>query len=125
MPSRIKLPQSWLIYLLGTLIASLSLVTIVGERGVIYLLRLRGEKNRLDAQNFNLQRENESLRQRLFRIRNDDDYLEQLAREELNMVRPGEVIYRFQSPPSNDAAHQAPNFFASDPRPAGAKQESR
>lgn len=125
MLSRLRLPQRWLIYLLGTLIVALSLVTIVGERGVIYLLRLHGEKKRLDAQNFQLQKENETLRQRIFRIRNDDDYLEKLAREELNMVRPGEVVYRFQSPVPRGAAHQERNLFTSEPRPATAQKEPR
>jgi cell division protein FtsB len=71
------------------------LVTIVGERGALHLWRLRGEKSHLDEQNYRLQRENEALRQRIGRLRNDDGYLEKLAREELNLVRPGEVIYRF------------------------------
>jgi cell division protein FtsB len=38
------------------------------------------------------------LRQRVLRLRHDDAYLEKLAREELNLVRPGEIVYRF--PPS-------------------------
>jgi cell division protein FtsB len=125
MLSRLRLPQRWLIYLLATLIVSLSLVTIVGERGVLYLWRLHGEKNRLDVQNFHLQRENETLRQRLFRIRNDDDFLEKLAREELNMVRPGEVVYRFQSPTSGGAARQERNPSTSESRPATAQKELR
>lgn len=50
---------------------------------------------RLDEQNYRLQNENEALRERISRIRHDDFYLEKLAREELNMARPGEVIYRF------------------------------
>ncbi len=125
MPLRVSLPQRWPIYLLGMLIISLSLVTIVGERGALYLWRLHGEKSRLDEQNFLLQRENENLRQRIFRIRNDDDYLEKLAREELNMVRPGEVVYRFQSPTSRGAARQDLNQSTSASRPATARKEPR
>jgi cell division protein FtsB len=68
---------------------------MVGERGALHLWRLRGEKNQLDEQNYRLQRENEALRQRIYRLRNDDYYLEKLAREELNLVRPGDVVYRF------------------------------
>ena len=95
MTSRFRLPPSWPLYLLGALILALALVTVVGERGVLLLWRLRGEKNQLDEQNYRLQLENESLRQRIARIRRDDFYLEKLAREELNLVRPGEVVYRF------------------------------
>lgn len=102
MTPRFALPQHWPVYLLGALIILLSLVTIVGERGALHLWRLRGEKSRLDEQNYRLQKENAALRQRIQRIRTDDAYLEKLAREELNLVLPGEVIYRFQRvPPRN------------------------
>ena len=117
---RLTLPRRWPIYLVGALIVLLSVVTIVGERGALHLWRLRGEKSRLDEQNYRLQKQNEALRQRIQRVRNDDDYLEKLAREELNMVRPGEVVYRFQSTSRRDA-----NEPASQSRPAAARKEPR
>ena len=114
MPFRFSLPERWLIYLFGALIILLALITVVGERGVLHLWRLRGEKNRLDEQNFHLQKENEALRQRVYRIRNDNAYLEKVAREELNLVRPGEIVYRFSNP-ANRSTDEKP-----DPR-AGTK----
>lgn len=80
---------------MALLLLLFSFVTFVGERGALHLMRLREEKMRLDEQNYRLQKENESMRERISRIRHDDNYLEKLAREELNMARPGEVIYRF------------------------------
>lgn len=112
MPFRFSIPQRWLIYLFSTLIVLLALITVIGERGVLHLWRLRGEKNRLDEQNFRLQKENEALRQRIYRIRNDNAYLEKLAREELNLVRPGEIVYRFSNPgnrPANQKPESRPN----------------
>ena len=113
MTSRFRLPPSWPLYLLGALILALALVTVVGERGVLLLWRLRGEKNQLDEQNYRLQLENESLRQRIARIRRDDFYLEKLAREELNLVRPGEVVYRF--PKAEPRPRQVNENFESPP----------
>jgi len=118
MPFRFAIPQRWLIYLLSVLIVLLALITVVGERGVLHLSRLRGEKNRLDEQNFRLQKENEALRQRIYRIRNDNAYLEKLAREELNLVRPGEIVYRFSNP-ANRADNQKPDSRP-DTKPRGA-----
>jgi cell division protein FtsB len=83
------------IYALGALILVLSVYSIVGERGAFHLWRLRAEKVALDEQNYRTQRQNETLRQRIARLRNDDSYLEKIAREELNLVRPGETVYRF------------------------------
>jgi len=100
---KFRLPSRWPIYLLSALIALLAVVTVVGERGVVHLWRLRGEKIRLDERNYLLQAENEALRRRIARLRNDDRYLEKLAREELNMVRPGDVVYRFPPGQARDA----------------------
>jgi cell division protein FtsB len=123
MPLHLSLPRRWPLYLIGSLIVLLSLVTIIGERGALHLWRLRGEKSRLDEQNYRLQNENEALRQRVYRIRNDDDYLEKVAREELNLVRPGEVVYRFQNQEAR--ARQETSAKASESRPAAAQKEPR
>ncbi|HTN70323.1 MAG TPA: septum formation initiator family protein [Methylomirabilota bacterium] len=97
MKLRWKISQRCLLYGLAFLIVLLSLYTIIGERGALHLWRLGAEKATLDEQNYRRQRDNEALRQRISRLRNDNFYLEKLAREELNLVRPGEVIYRFPS----------------------------
>jgi cell division protein FtsB len=125
MALQLRLPRSWPVYLFGSLILLLSLVTIVGERGALHLWRLCDEKNRLDAENYRLQKENDALRQRVSRIRNDNHYLEKLAREELNLVRPGEVIYRFPSAESGGAPRQSVNDSVSQPRPSGARKAPR
>ena len=57
------------------LLSLIALDTIVGERGALHLWRLRGEKNRLDEQNFRMQKENEVLRERVYRLRNDNAFL--------------------------------------------------
>ena len=87
MPFRFSIPQRWLIYLFSALIVLLALITVIGERGVLHLWRLRGEKNRLDEQNFRLQKENEALRQRIYRIRNDNAYLEKLAQQKVMQLQ--------------------------------------
>ena len=120
----LSLSHRWPVYLIGSLIVLLSLVTLVGERGALHLWRLRGEKARLDEQNYQLQQRNESLRQRIDSIRHDDDYLEKLAREELNMARPGEIVYRFQTQGTRDAP-RAISGTASQPRPAAAQKAPR
>jgi len=117
MTLQFRLPASWPLYLLGLLILLLGLVTVVGERGALHLWRLRGEKNQLDEQNYRLQKANEELRQRISRIRNDDHYLEQLAREELNLVRPGEVVYRFPKAESRPSSGGSAGDAAAESRP--------
>jgi cell division protein FtsB len=122
MMPRLTLPQRWPVYLIGALIVLLFLVTIVGERGALHLWRLRGEKSRLDEQNYRLQKENEALRRRVYGIRNDDDSLEKVAREELNLARPGEIVYRFQRERSRSGEASAPAVRS---RPEAARKEPR
>jgi cell division protein FtsB len=118
-------PQGWTLYLLLSLIVLLSVYTIVGERGVFHLWRLRGEKAKLDEQNFSLQKENEALRQRISRLRHDDFYLEKIAREELNLVRPGEVIYRFPSSGPRNTRARALSDPTAESRPSAARKARR
>ena len=99
MPSS-RSSQRWIIYLFSSLFVALALFTAFGERGIFHLWRLRGEQKQLQERNFVLQKENETLRARVDRIRHDDLYLEKIAREELGMIRTGEIVYRFASPDS-------------------------
>jgi cell division protein FtsB len=104
--------QRRVVYLFSSLLVALFLFTAFGERGVFHLWRLWGEKKQLEERNFLLQKENESLRERVNRIRHDDLYLEKIAREELGLVKPGETVYRFAAPDSkrnkNSAAVESP-----------------
>jgi cell division protein FtsB len=118
------LSQRRTILVLGLFILSLCVLTAVGERGVIHLWRLNSEKAKLDEENYRLQRENEALRQRLSRLRNDDSYLEKLAREELNLARPGEIIYRF--PPTESRKNRESGLSDSaESRPSTAQKPRR
>src|ERR1051325_5809262 len=93
----VQISPRWISYGLGVLIILLCIYTIAGQRGAIHLWRLRAEQARLDEQNYAMHRENERLRERISRLQNDNFYLEKDAREEVKLVRPGEIVYRFAS----------------------------
>jgi len=118
MKLRWQIPRGWTLYFLASLILLLSVYAIVGERGVFHLWRLRGEKAQLDE-------ENEALRQRISRLLHDDSYLEKIAREELNLVRPGEVIYRFSSSEPRNPRAGSLKDPASKSRPSTAQKTDR
>lgn len=98
----------WVIYLFSSLLVALALFSAFGERGVFHLWRLRAEKKQLQEKNFLLQKENDALRERVDRIRRDDETLEKIAREELGLTRPGETVYRLAAPDPNRAKSAAP-----------------
>ncbi len=113
----LRIPHKWALYGWASLIALLLTYAVVGERGAIHLWRLQGEKGKLDEQNYRLQKDNEALRQRIARLRSDNFFLEKIAREELNMVRPGEIIYRFRAAQGADNKSRTGHFSSAESAP--------
>ncbi|HWO43167.1 MAG TPA: septum formation initiator family protein [Candidatus Eisenbacteria bacterium] len=120
---RLRPPERWLHYVLALAIALLCVTAIVGDRGLLHLARLQSEKQRLDEQNYRLQKENESLQRQIARLRRDDSYLEQVAREELNLVRPGEIIYRFRPRPPSRERERSVNAALPESLPSTVQRE--
>jgi cell division protein FtsB len=89
-------------------IAALLLVALLGAcvfgtGGLLHLRRLRAERRALAEETFTLLVKNETLRQRILRLRSDRT-LERLARQELGLVRDGEIVYRFRGALADSAA---------------------
>jgi len=122
---RFRLPERWLHYVLALGIVLLCFTAIGGDRGLLHLARLKSEKQRLDEQNYRLQKENESLQRQITRLRRDDLYLEQVAREELHLVRPGEIIYRFRPRPPSRERESSLNAAPPEPLRSTAQRERR
>jgi cell division protein FtsB len=59
------------------------------------LLLLRHHSQLLASECERLRQENTALRAQIARLNSDDTYLQQLIRQELGYVRPGELVYRF------------------------------
>ncbi|HYR95874.1 MAG TPA: septum formation initiator family protein [Candidatus Binatus sp.] len=81
-------------------IVGITASALLGEHGVAHLVRLRGERRTLGDAAFSLLEQNRRLREEIVRLRTDDVYLEGLARRQLGLVRPNELVYRFRRPRS-------------------------
>jgi cell division protein FtsB len=79
-------------------IAGVAYSAALGHDGVAHLLTLRGERQRLGEEAVALLEQNTALREQVKRLKTDDRFLEALARRDLGLVRPGEVVYRFRRP---------------------------
>jgi cell division protein FtsB len=77
-------------------IVAVAVSVLVGEHGITHLMRLAGERRELGEAAFMRLAENRRLRGEIEQLRNDDLYLEELARRQLGLVRPGEFVYRFR-----------------------------
>jgi cell division protein FtsB len=87
--------QLWLPIILG-LYVLLAVSTLVGQRGLLHLWKLRQDLRELEAQALTLLRENDALRERIARLQSDDEFLEKIVREELGYVGEKELVYRFR-----------------------------
>ena len=98
----LKKSRPWLSLALIALLLGFALFTILGERGMLHLWRLSGENKRLGEKNFRLHSENEILRDKINHLLHDNRYLEKVAREDLGLVWPGEIVYQFASAGSKE-----------------------
>lgn len=71
--------------------------TVFGERGLLRINDLKRELRQVEEKSAELQAANDKLRQEVALLHSDRSYLERIARKELGLVKPDEVIYRFPS----------------------------
>ncbi|MBW2250250.1 MAG: septum formation initiator family protein [Deltaproteobacteria bacterium] len=75
---------------------SMLLLIVFAENGLIDLNSFRKERDRLVEKNENLARENLVLYNEIERLKNDDKYIENIARQELGMIGKNEMILKPQ-----------------------------
>jgi cell division protein FtsB len=66
---------------------------LVGERGLMETLRARRTYQELVSSIDRLRSENTRLREQVRRLRTDPKTIEALARQELGLMKPGEVLF--------------------------------
>ena len=72
----------------------LLLMGILGEWGLVDLLKLRKEKAGIIAANAEIAAENQTVTRRIYRLKNDRQYVESIVRWELGVVKEGELIIK-------------------------------
>lgn len=82
--------------LLLLLLSGLSLYVLSGQWKD--LRALEGKLSTLDKLNEITEKENRELKEEVLLLRDDPGYIEQVARQDLGMVREDDRVYRFVSP---------------------------
>lgn len=67
-----------------------------GESGFLHLYRMGAERREATERIRLLAGQNQALMEEINQLRTDLAYVESVARKELGLVRPNEVIYRFK-----------------------------
>ncbi len=77
----------------------LLLVEILGDKGWVELRRLQHTRQALVKSNTLLTQENSKMYDTIDRLQNDPEYIENIARRKLGMIRSNELIFKFNSEP--------------------------
>ena len=76
---------------------SMLLLIVFAENGLVDLNFFRKERDRLVEKNESLARDNLDLYNEIERLKNDNKYIENIARQELGMIGKDEIILKPQS----------------------------
>jgi cell division protein FtsB len=68
---------------------------LFGDRGILYMLKLSGQKADLVQQISDIEAGNQALHVEIDSLRGDRRYIERVARTELGMVRDDELVFQF------------------------------
>jgi cell division protein FtsB len=83
-----------IVLLLVLFVASVIVVDgLVGDRGLLAMLRARHEYDQLAGSIARQRAENARLREQARRLREDPSAIEEIARRELGLIRPGERVF--------------------------------
>lgn len=89
---------SWLRHYAGTLLGLLLLALLVhdifGTHGYLAMRRTRQEINKVKANIEQLNKENAQLEEEVKELKSDPRKIEKIARDELGLARPGDVIIK-------------------------------
>jgi cell division protein FtsB len=77
------------------------LVILFGDKGLVELQRLGRVYQQLSKGNERLTRENSQMYRSVDRLQNDPAFVENIARQELGMIRPDELIFKFKNKATN------------------------
>jgi cell division protein FtsB len=84
-----------LLLLSGLFLLSMMALTVWGDYGLLEIRRQQHEMQRLVHEIDVIEQENARLVREIQRLRTDMSYLEKIAREDLGLVRPKELVFEF------------------------------
>ncbi len=89
------------VYVVLLFVASvLVLNSLVGDRGLVALLQARRQTEQLQGALDEIRAENARLREEARRLREDPAAIEELARRELGLIKPGEKVFIIHDAPA-------------------------
>jgi len=70
--------------------------SLFGEKGLIKIIQLKRERDRIIADVSHIEDENRRLQEEIKRLREDSRYLESVARRDLGLIKENEILFIFE-----------------------------
>jgi len=75
---------------------SYMVLIIIGDNGLRDLNAMKQELNALKTENTQLQQKNIEMHRKIKRLKEDPEFIENIARQELKMIGKDEVVFKFK-----------------------------
>jgi cell division protein FtsB len=89
-PDRHRRLAQWLLLFVASVIV---VDGLVGDRGLLAMIRARHEYDEVAATIARERAENAQLREEVRRLKEDPSMIEEIARRDLGLVKPGETVF--------------------------------
>ena len=86
-------------YVLGFVTVVLVIDAVVGEKGLLALMKARRDFVTVEQSLQRTRRENADLREEARRLREDPSAIEEAARRDLGLIKPGETMFIIKDAP--------------------------
>lgn len=95
-------------HLLVIFVVLLVVHDVFGPHGFLVMRRKQQEIQKVNAQIERLNKENSELEGNVKDLKTDPQTIRKIAREELGLAKPGEIIIKLPAPPAQDQAPAKP-----------------
>jgi len=86
-----------IVFFLAVLILiSYMVLIVIGDNGVRDLNAMKQKVSILKAENDALQQKNIEMRRKINRLKEDPEFIENIARQELKMIGKDEIVFKFK-----------------------------
>lgn len=89
--------KRWLVFLAGLAIL-IAVASVVGKKSFVKVLQMSKTRTELQQEITRLKQANEGLTREIRAFANNPGQVEAIAREDLGLVKPGEIVYQFGPP---------------------------
>src|SRR5689334_1984529 len=85
----------------GLLTVGMLLLAVFDPHGALAVRRQRSKLQDVNSEVAKLEQQNEQLKKEIDQLRHDPATIERIAREQLGLVKPGEVVLKSSAPTKN------------------------